>query len=213
MPLCEISGLAISKHRSIKKASLQHRYDIEKEKLQVEAIPLTLNHAPLSDPELIVIHYVRGDEMQIKARFLSLNRYERLDVWILSGNDISGAAARGFTRSLRREIPTWKIRLVLFPVNTSATYRVSTLPIIHERIALEDEIELDDAGNLYAPRIVESSGPQPLAGSDGGNTPEIKFNAEKVYLLLGGVGSLGARIALWMYEVRKLVLKVIRSDV
>lgn len=193
--------MSVSKHRAIKKASIEHRYDIKNEKLSVQAIPKSLSLVPFLAPSTTIVHYVRGEEMQIKAKLLSLNRYQNLDVWFLSENDVNGAAARGLTRSLRREIPTWKIRLVLFPANFSADCRVSALHLIHERVPSEDEVELDDDGNLFAPRMVESLVSRQLEIK----TPTLRFDEDKIYLLLGGIGSLGVRIALWMYEVCRTI--------
>lgn len=204
-PLCDISGLSVSKHRALKKASIERRYDIKIEKLPVKAIPKILSLAPLPEPSATIVHYARGEEMQIKAKLLSLDRYQRLDVWFLSGNDTNGAAARGLTRSLRREIPTWRIRLVLFPVTSSTKYRVSILHLIHERVPSEDEIELDEDGHILVPRMVESPAPRSLETGVLPKKPELRFDSDRVYLLLGGIGSLGVRIALWMYEVCRTI--------
>lgn len=193
--------MSVSKHRAIKKASIEHRYDIQNEKLSVQAIPKSPNVVPLPNPLTTIVHYVRGEEMQIKAKLLSLNRYQNLDIWFVSENDINGAAARGLTRSLRREIPTWRIRLVIFPATFSADCRVSALHLIRERVPSEDEVELDDDGNIFAPRMVESCAPKQLENE----TPKLRFDENKIYLLLGGIGSLGVRIALWMYEVCRTI--------
>ena len=37
------------------------------------------------------------------------------------------------------------------------------------------------------------------------SSAQALFDAEKSYLLVGGIGRLGLQVALWMYEVRSLI--------
>ena len=198
-PLCELSGISVDKHRSTRKASTELSYDVVAEKLPAEPISYNLADPTVRSSASTIIHYVQGEEMLIKAKLLSLNRYDKHDVWFLADNDANGAAARGLTRTLRREIPPWRIRLVLFQPTITLEHRISALPSILEKADSEDEIEVDGDGVLFAPRITLYT--PPIAGEDSYGHQQLRFDSAKSYILLGGVGSLGVRVALWMYEV------------
>lgn len=198
---------SISKHRSVKRVPIEHCYDVQNEKLPVEPINPDGNKSVSLDPNSVIIHYIRGGEMQIKSKLLPLNRYDKLDIWFLASNDANGAAARGLTRTLQREVPNWNIHLVFFPTETPTELRISALPFINKGALTEDEIIVDGGGERFAPRFVEF----PTIERTSINS-KIEFSADKAYLLLGGVGSLGARIALWMYEVRRRIITMLSSE-
>ncbi|KAH9934350.1 uncharacterized protein B0H18DRAFT_1188403 [Fomitopsis serialis] len=58
------------------------------------------------------------------------------------------------------------------------------------------------------PSVVSSSGQLPRATPDRPSRPLLRFKPHEVYVLIGGIGSLGMHIALWMYErgARTIVL-------
>ncbi|KAJ7459820.1 hypothetical protein FB451DRAFT_1182121 [Mycena latifolia] len=80
---------------------------------------------------------------------------DRQTLWIDATDEtLDGAAARGFTRSLRREATNTDIRLVLFVSSWEASRRTAAMHYLTGFPYLEHELAVDVEGNLLVPRIV-----------------------------------------------------------
>ena len=72
--------------------------------------------SPSSDDNAsaFVLTYVRGEEMKLQATLSSLDVSEPLTLLFIAQGEIDSSAAAGFTRALRREYPSWTVRVATF---------------------------------------------------------------------------------------------------
>ncbi len=105
-----------------------------------------------------VLSFSLGEELAIRGDIIQLQSSNVPVIWIESTMDISGAAARGFCRSLRREILGTRICLVLFNEIWSAPERARYIGWLSHMKDLEYESEfvVEVDGRLLLPRVVLS---------------------------------------------------------
>ena len=128
----------------------------------------TLNSSS-TDPSMPVITFELGQEMDIRDQIL-LREASAVPIWIQAQDDIHGGAARGFCRSLSRELST-NVRLVVFQGEWSVARRLQFINALSSLPGLDDEVEVlvDPNGILHVPRLVPASPATPL---DQGEAPE-----------------------------------------
>ncbi|KAK7062198.1 reducing polyketide synthase FUB1 [Favolaschia claudopus] len=213
-----------------------------------------------------------GRELDIQRRLAEMDAGQPL--WIESSWDVHGAAAQGFSRSLRKELGH-PVYLVIFAPNWDSSERRQMLHQLAQVADLEQELIIDSHRTILVPRLYPSTPPSSsphldnnnywtqtgadsasylslpmlsnnqilvrikstyplsqdlhvvagevvgtksscwmegshvslLAGFSRINRGQI-FDPSGVYLLLGGIGSLGLHIALWMYTrgAKRIVL-------
>ncbi|KAK0461849.1 KR domain-containing protein [Desarmillaria tabescens] len=99
-----------------------------------------------------------GGELGIRNEILQLQSSGTAVIWIESTTDVSGAAARGFCRSLRREILGTNVRLVLFNETWLTRERSVYIGWLSSVDGLENESEflVERNGQLLLPRLVHS---------------------------------------------------------
>jgi hypothetical protein len=97
----------------------------------------------------------------IQAVLLSETAVNQSAIWFEATSDTcDGAAALGFTRALRQELPATEVQLVLFSANWSTEARHSIVNYLSKRISvLEPEMTVDLFGTLLVPRILPTSSP------------------------------------------------------
>ncbi|RDB25816.1 Reducing polyketide synthase FUB1 [Hypsizygus marmoreus] len=104
--------------------------------------------------QLTAIDFVRGEEMSIQDFLSQLDQSRRTTIWIHAPDNVDGAAARGFSRCLRREMFFLDIHLVLFHPRWDASARLSILQSIGKTSGVEEELYVEEDGQIYMPRIV-----------------------------------------------------------
>ncbi|KAK0453924.1 hypothetical protein EV421DRAFT_720319 [Armillaria borealis] len=99
-----------------------------------------------------------GGELGMRNEILQSQSSNTAVIWIESTMDVSGAAARGFCRSLRREIVGTNVRLALFNETWSTRERSGYLRWLSGVDGLENELEflVERNGQLLLPRLVPS---------------------------------------------------------
>ncbi|KAK0447900.1 putative polyketide synthase [Desarmillaria tabescens] len=105
-----------------------------------------------------ILSFSLGGELAIRGDIIRLQSSNAPVIWIESTMNISGAAARGFCRSLRREILGTRICLVLFNEIWSAPERGRYIHWLSHMKGLEYESEfvVESDGRLFLPRVVPS---------------------------------------------------------
>ena len=60
-----------------------------------------------------IFSYSWGWEMRLRDQLVALDMAEALSIWIMATNSPDGDAACGFCRTLAKELPAWKLHLVI----------------------------------------------------------------------------------------------------
>ncbi|KAK0216124.1 putative polyketide synthase [Armillaria fumosa] len=105
-----------------------------------------------------ILSFCVGKELAIRSDIIRLQSSKAPVIWIESTVDISGATARGFCRSLRREILGTRICLVLFNETWSAQERGRYIEWLSRVKGLDHEAEfvVENDGRLFLPRLIPS---------------------------------------------------------
>lgn len=108
--------------------------------------------------EFPMLSFRLGGELGMRDEILQLQSSDTAVIWIEATMDVSGAAARGFCRSLRREVVGTNIRLALFNETWSTRERRGYLHWLSGVDGLENESEflVEHNGQLLLPRLVPS---------------------------------------------------------
>ena len=252
--ICTLRDLTVARHFIKPPSPVSKRFGIVS-----QPVPLTPALSRVLDPTYIesqtesrfcTCWYRMGNELEIQAALKEHDVNGALSVWVIAREGTDGDSARGFTRSLRRELAAWDVNL-LIAASALPEEKVEALARrLSSVLDLEHELYVDTGFCLHVPRIREVS----LAGD---STPPIYdrtststgmgaalnylgtflpsrfrrladsaeildkealkirvadtpsglsalFNSSALYVLVGGIGSLGLHIALWMYEVSGL---------
>ena len=117
--------------------------------------------APSSDDNVsaLILDYVRGEEIKLQTTLATLDVSEPLSLFFVAQGEFDGNAATGFTRSLRREYPSWTIRVATFD-SSWPTVRVAQA--WRELLSFEGkevELQVDAEGSVLVPRIELSEPP------------------------------------------------------
>ena len=104
-------------------------------------------------PDIVIVPYVRGDEMTIHACLTKLDPLQTLTILFVADFGVSGDAAKGFTRALRKEHPAWTIRLVAFDDTWSSWQRAEALQALVELYPKELDLRVDANGTVFSPRL------------------------------------------------------------
>lgn len=156
--LLTLRGFEVAKHRSNFDEGIPRRFDVVHEPIDGVAIPIPPPRAGKNAP--LTVHFSRGNEMDIQAKLSSLDREMPETVWISATSGVNGAAARGFSRSLRREMISWDIRLVLFPMEWSSEMRLLSVSYLSKAEIGQQEMVVDKTGAISVPKFRESAPPQ-----------------------------------------------------
>ena len=74
---------------------------------------LHLHKEPLVHISAPIFSYLWGWEMRLRDQLMVLDVVEALLIWIVATNGPGGNVARGLCRTLTKELPAWKIHLVI----------------------------------------------------------------------------------------------------
>ncbi|PCH38979.1 KR-domain-containing protein [Wolfiporia cocos MD-104 SS10] len=112
-------------------------------------------------PTFEVIPYTLGGEMGVQDTLRNLDAFERVQVWFVAAEGINADAARGFTRSLRREVPQWDIGLATFASILPQAQWTRILHNIGSIPGMEPEIFIDAKYQPHVPRFAMALDPSP----------------------------------------------------
>ncbi|KAK0200866.1 putative polyketide synthase [Desarmillaria ectypa] len=159
-PLPELEGLwrtSMQKHfHSSDVLTTGDSILIEAQKLVLQLPDVRLGYYNKLAPS--ILSFSLGGELAIRSDIVRLQSSNVPIIWIESNMDISGAAARGFYRSLKREILGTRICLVLFNEMWSAGERRRYIDWLSHVKGLnhESEFVIESDGRLFLPRLVPS---------------------------------------------------------
>nr|WGJ61595.1 SHPKS2 polyketide synthase 2 [Sanghuangporus sanghuang] len=112
-------------------------------------------------PETLFVHFQRGNEMHLKQLLSEVSKHEQKTLWIFATGNLDSAAAKGFSRSLRREVPLWDIRLVLLPREWAISTQYAAIQSLMTSGISEAEVSITADGEVLLPRVALSSAPTP----------------------------------------------------
>ncbi|PCH35877.1 ketoacyl-synt-domain-containing protein [Wolfiporia cocos MD-104 SS10] len=112
-------------------------------------------------PIFEVIPFTLGGEVGVQDALRNLDTFERMQIWFVAAEGINADAARGFTRSLRREVPQWDIGLATFSSTLPQAQWARILQNIGSIPGMEREIFVDAKYRPHVPRFAMALGPSP----------------------------------------------------
>ena len=130
-------------------------------------------------------HFTAGDEIKL-LDYLKPHMEASMDVFITASSHAKDASICGLTRAIRNEQPKWRIFLLLGG-NSQAITKWMAAP-------REPEMTFDVSSSRFTvPRLLPLASPgypdgSPLLGS------------LRPYLIVGGIGGIGLRLALWLRD-------------
>ena len=105
------------------------------------------------DASAIVLDYVRGEEIKLQATLSTLDVSEPLSLLFIAQGALNSDAALGFTRALRREYPSWTLRVATFdPSWTPARVARASRELLAQ-VGKEVELKVGVDGSVSAPRV------------------------------------------------------------
>ncbi|KAF8128037.1 hypothetical protein K438DRAFT_2141448, partial [Mycena galopus ATCC 62051] len=118
---------------------------------------------PISDSDIELRHiylFEFGKELKLQRQLGDLDIAASLTIYLLAMHGRDADAAIGFSAALRKDIPTWDIRLAIFE---SPRDLLNPTPILIRHIKTfnrsENTILFDQNGDLQVPRVVLSPAP------------------------------------------------------
>lgn len=106
-----------------------------------------------------IFTYARGEEMRLRDQLAALDAAEPLSIWIVATEGPDGDAARGLTRTIGKELPAWKIHLVICEPSWTDKQRRNAVAKLQDLPTIEPEIKLDADGSIHVPRVVPLTSP------------------------------------------------------
>ncbi|KAF7377230.1 Polyketide synthase [Mycena sanguinolenta] len=151
--------------------------------------------APASDDFRHIYPYTFSQEMKLQQQLKELGTSVSTTIYLLAMQGRDANAALGLCAVLKREIPSWDIRLVIFESWLDFSHPI---PLLTRHMGAfrdgENVLSFDEAGAAHVLRAAFSS--------------PSSVNHDRTYILLGGIGGIGVDLAVWLYEhgARSLVL-------
>ena len=111
--------------------------------------------SPSSDDNAssLVLNYVRGEEMKLQATLSTLDVSEPLTLLFTAQGVLDSSAAAGFTRALRREHPSWTVRVATFDSSWAPARVAQASRQLLSLAEKEVELSVDIDGSVSAPRV------------------------------------------------------------
>ncbi|KAG7091812.1 hypothetical protein E1B28_008215 [Marasmius oreades] len=152
--------LQIKEQNSLRLQAIQSATDTVL--IEAQKSTLSMLNEPSTTFDMPVITFELGRELDIRDQIL-LQEASAVPIWIQAQDDIHGGAARGFCRSLSRELSV-NVRLVIFQGEWSVDRRLQFIKALSSLPGLDDEVEVlvNPNGSLYVPRFVPASLATPL---------------------------------------------------
>lgn len=186
LPLCVIEGLEVALHGYRLSALERRRFsaayiptgvslslsksigsDITHGNTNPEpSQPLNANEPGTYDLEMLVIPYVRGMEIEIQRRIANLDPLQTVSLTFETEYGPDGDAAQGFTRSLRKEYLSWKIRLISFHNSWTPPQRSKAIADLVRIYPDKLDVQVEEDGTVLSPRLVPMDPPRQIATVD-----------------------------------------------
>ncbi|THH18839.1 hypothetical protein EW146_g2208 [Bondarzewia mesenterica] len=163
--LCTLTGFQVARHEiTMAPAVLSTRYDIVLEPTGINLSDTYSRDLPEADSlNPLVLVFTLGEEMELQKLLRQVDFVRYPTIWLEATYGMDIAAARGFSRSLRKELFHVRIQLVTFDTVWPAEKRRTIIFRLSEMDALEEEVHVDCIGNIFVPRLVPL--PSPIAQS------------------------------------------------
>ncbi|OBZ73483.1 Nonribosomal peptide synthetase 14 [Grifola frondosa] len=113
-----------------------------------------------TEPSFSLLHYHRGEEMQIQQLVKTLDPLSEICLWFVASAGLDGDASLGFTRSLRKEYRSWTIRVAVFDAIWTGKQMKRAVGDLVKKPGVEDELWIDSNGSVFVPRIVQTLPPR-----------------------------------------------------
>ncbi|KAI0749982.1 hypothetical protein C8Q80DRAFT_660233 [Daedaleopsis nitida] len=158
IPICVVDGLTVALH-GYRMKPLDKRFDVLYRPTDIslssykDGLPNGNGHANIGETPSLLIDYVRGEELKVQKQIAEYDPLQPLSLLLVAEEGLSGDAAQGFTRSLRKEYPVWTIRIVAFDASWTDTQRHSAAKSLLFRQTEDVEMRVDAEGAVSAPRI------------------------------------------------------------
>ncbi|TFY55679.1 hypothetical protein EVJ58_g8093 [Rhodofomes roseus] len=174
LPLCTIEGLEVAAHGKTP-LLVQNRYEIVYQRLDIglsgafetsgdgtafETDASIDASSQTGSSPLRVLHYHRGEELNHQQTIRYLDPSDKLSVCFVASAGRDGDAVLGFTRSLRKEHPSWRVYCIVFtsswPIaqQEAAARYLCTIPLAEEEMLIEAN------GAVTVARVVPSIAPR-----------------------------------------------------
>ncbi|KAH9934295.1 ketoacyl-synt-domain-containing protein [Fomitopsis serialis] len=117
--------------------------------------------------DLRVFQYHRGNEItKLQQAICSLNTSDRESLCFITREGTDGDAILGFTRSLRKEYPSWRVFCIVFPSSWPLGEHDEAARSLCAHPLAEHEMLLNEDGSVRAPRLIASSAPRRTTAFD-----------------------------------------------
>jgi thioester reductase-like protein/2-polyprenyl-3-methyl-5-hydroxy-6-metoxy-1,4-benzoquinol methylase len=108
----------------------------------------------------VIVRYALSDEMSLHAEVMKLDAESPVSLWIVTGRKGWNEDGRlGFSRTLRREYPSWDVYLVIFDNDWTEEAQQAHVSQLYRTPGIEKEMIVDSEGKISVPRVVPSPSP------------------------------------------------------
>ncbi|EIN05362.1 polyketide synthase [Punctularia strigosozonata HHB-11173 SS5] len=181
--LLSIAGLEVARHGDPSaNATIEKRHTLAyetTEKTVTRTSPTDVScqvTTPADSASFRHFPYQQGREIDLQRRIAELDPLSDIAAWFTAEEGIDGQAARGFTRSIRREYPAWRVKLAVFDRFWSKSDHVGIARELSSWNDAEDEILVSPEGKVCVPRLRSLSPP----------SSRVPFCPEKPWILGDG---------------------------
>ncbi|KAJ7628924.1 hypothetical protein FB45DRAFT_1004360 [Roridomyces roridus] len=196
--LCTLRDFKLAKHSMSPLGQISGPMHLVNQPMFVESEASASSTRPVDEEACAIIQFIYtfGEELQLQWDLNGLNPSQALDIWISAAEGIDASAGICLTRALRREYPHWTIRFASFPAAFSKNMQTELLASLPGFMEAELDVIFSPAGDSLVPRLAPLQSASDLTYCD----RRAVFNPDKTYVLVGGIGSLGAAVAVYMAQ-------------